>query len=81
MAKIVIDLHPIFNDSDAIERALLAGIAEGARYSKIVEIIPGKGSGQLMQKVKRILRDPRIQPLFKRMKVDPNNHGRIFLYP
>ena len=51
MAKIKVDLHDIYNDSNAIDKALLQ-VFEDAIEKKIreVEIIPGKGSGQLKKK-------------------------------
>ena len=54
MAKIKVDLHDIFNNSAAIDKALQKAFDE-AIYKKIkeVEIIPGKGSGQLRKKVER----------------------------
>jgi DNA-nicking Smr family endonuclease len=46
--KLKLDLHDIYNQGDEIERALGAIIAEAiAKKAPLVEIIPGKGSGQL----------------------------------
>lgn len=46
--KLKLDLHDIYNQGDEIERALRAIIAEAiAKKAPLVEIIPGKGSGQL----------------------------------
>ena len=46
MARIKVDLHDIYNNSGAIDRALQKAF-EDANGTKIreVEIIPGKGSG------------------------------------
>ncbi len=51
MAKLKLDLHPIYNNSNAIDKALQQ-IFEEAIDKKIreVEIITGKGSGQLKRK-------------------------------
>ena len=51
MARIKVDLHDIYNNSKAIDKALLQAF-EDAIDKKIreVEIIPGKGSGQLRKK-------------------------------
>ena len=51
MAKLVLDLHDIYNKGSKIDAAL-EGIIEEActKKIKIVEIIPGKGSGQLKKK-------------------------------
>jgi DNA-nicking Smr family endonuclease len=63
MARIKIDLHDIYNNSAAIDRALREAFKE-AIHKKIreVEIIPGKGSGQLRKKVERFLQLPHINP-------------------
>ena len=57
MAKLKLDLHDIYNRGDQID-AELNRIVEEAIDKKIelVEIIPGKGSGQLKKKVLRFLK-------------------------
>jgi hypothetical protein len=45
-----------------------------------VEIIPGKGSGQLRKKVERFLQQPHIKPLYHRIENDSKNFGRLFVY-
>ena len=45
-----------------------------------VEIIPGKGSGQLKKKVQRFLQRPEIKNKFHRMENDSKNFGRLFVY-
>jgi len=54
VAKLVLDLHDIFNKGASID-AELNRIIEDAISKKIalVEIIPGKGSGQLKKRVLR----------------------------
>ena len=48
MARIKVDLHDIYNNSKAIDKALLDAFEEAIdKKIKEVEIIPGKGSGQL----------------------------------
>ena len=81
MSKLKLDLHEIYNDSQSID-ARLNGIIEEALDKKIeaVEIIPGKGSGQLKKKVLRFLSEPRIKALYHRYDVDNRNFGRIFVY-
>ena len=81
MAKIKVDLHAIYNNSDAIDRALHNAF-EQAIQNKIpeIEIIPGKGSGQLKKKVQRFLQMPHIKPLYHRMGNDSKNFGRLFVY-
>ena len=47
---------------------------------KTVEIIPGKGSGQLKKKVIRFLQQGHIKNKYHRIDKDSKNFGRIFVY-
>ncbi|MCJ7605581.1 MAG: Smr/MutS family protein, partial [Dehalococcoidales bacterium] len=75
MAKLVLDLHDIYNRGYAIDTELNR-IVEEAIEKKIVlvEIIPGKGSGQLKKKVLRFLNQPDIKKLYHRLEKDDKNH-------
>lgn len=76
-----LDLHPIAKRGDAIESALRDIIDEAEqRRVKMVEIIPGKGSGQLMIKVKKFLQQREYRSRYKRVVVDDRNHGRLFVH-
>jgi len=81
MAKLKLDLHDIFNRGKAIDQAL-EEIIHVAVEKKIreVEIIPGKGSGQLKKRVLRFLQRPEIKALYHRVDKDSKNHGRLFVY-
>ncbi len=81
MAKIKVDLHDIYNNSNAIDKALHNAFEE-AISKKIteIEIIPGKGSGQLKKKVQRFLQQPHIKAKYHRMENDSKNFGRLFVY-
>jgi dsDNA-specific endonuclease/ATPase MutS2 len=81
MARIKVDLHDIYNNNKAIDKALLQAF-EDAIDKKIreVEIIPGKGSGQLRKKVERFLQLPHTKPLYHRIENDSRNFGRLFVY-
>ena len=81
MARLKLDLHDVYNDSRAIDRAL-SNIFEEAIEKRIreVEIIPGKGGGQLRKKVERFLQQPHIKPLYHRIENDSKNFGRLFVY-
>lgn len=81
MAKLKLDLHPIYNNSRAIDSALKE-LFEEAQEKKIktLEIIPGKGSGQLKKKVLRFVESKPIKPLIKRVDKDSKNFGRIIVY-
>ncbi len=81
MAKLKLDLHPIFNRGEKIEQALENIIDQAeAKRIKTVEIIPGKGSGQLKKRVLRFLDQPRIKARYHRIDKDSKNFGRLFVY-
>ncbi|MDD4322757.1 MAG: Smr/MutS family protein [Dehalococcoidales bacterium] len=81
MAKITLDLHDIYNKGAAIDSELNRVIQE-ALEKRItpVEIIPGKGSGQLKKRVLRFLAQPEIKKLYHRLEKDDKNFGRIFVH-
>ena len=81
MARLKLDLHEVYNNSKAIDQALNR-IFEEAIEKRIreVEIIPGKGSGQLRKKVERFLQQSHIKPLYHRIENDSKNFGRLFVY-
>jgi dsDNA-specific endonuclease/ATPase MutS2 len=81
MGKLKLDLHDIYSDGNAIERELQRIIDEAVRKRiELVEIIPGKGSGQLKKSVLRFLAQPRIKRLYSRIEKDDRNFGRIFVH-
>jgi DNA-nicking Smr family endonuclease len=81
MAKLKLDLHDIYNKGAKIE-AELQRIMDEAVDKKIslVEIIPGKGSGQLKKRVLRFLDQKHIRALYHRVEKDDKNFGRIFVH-
>jgi DNA-nicking Smr family endonuclease len=81
MAKIVLDLHDIFNKGQQIDAELNRVITEAVeKRISLVEIIPGKGSGQLKKKVLRFLAQPDIKKQFHRLEKDDKNFGRMFIH-
>ena len=81
MAKLTLDLHPIFNRGAQIEQELERVIDEAERRKiTTVEIIPGKGSGQLKKRVLRFLDRKDIKQRYHRLDKDRKNHGRLFVY-
>jgi len=81
MAKLKVDLHDIFNKSGQIDAALNNIIEQAiARKIELVEIIPGKGSGQLKKRVLRFLNQSHIKKLYHRVEKDDKNFGRIFVH-
>lgn len=80
MAKLKLDLHEIFNKGWKIDQALNDIIDEAIeRRIPIVEIIPGKGSGQLKKKVIRFLEQKHIKAKYHRIDKDSKNFGRLFV--
>jgi DNA-nicking Smr family endonuclease len=81
MAKIVLDLHDIFNKGQAIESELNRVMQDAVdKKIALVEIIPGKGSGALKKKVIRFLNEPDIKKMYHRLEKDDKNFGRIFVH-
>lgn len=79
--KLKLDLHDIYNRGEGIDRALRAIIDEAvAKKAPLVEIIPGKGSGQLKKRVLRFLDRKDIKPLYHRVEKDSRNFGRVFVH-
>ncbi|MFT6209589.1 MAG: DNA-nicking Smr family endonuclease [Bacteroidia bacterium] len=80
MAKLKLDLHEIYNKGLKIDQALNDIIDEAIeRRVPIVEIIPGKGSGQLKKKVIRFLEQKHIKAKYHRIDKDSKNFGRLFV--
>ena len=81
MGRIKLDLHDIFNQGDEVERQLQRVIDEAVvKRIPEIEIIPGKGSGQLKKTVLRFLNRPEIKKLYHRLDIDNKNFGRLFVY-
>lgn len=79
--KIKLDLHDIYNRDEDIERTLRAVIDEAIeKKARLVEIIPGKGSGQLKKRVLRFLDQKEIKALYDRVEKDSHNFGRVFVH-
>jgi len=81
MAKLKLDLHDIYNRGKIIEEELDRVIQEAVENRiSLVEIIPGKGSGQLKKRVIRFLNQKHIRSLYHRIEKDDKNFGRIFVH-
>jgi len=81
MAKLKLDLHDIYNRGAKIDAELDRIIQEAIEKKiSLVEIIPGKGSGQLKKKVLRFLNRKDIRALYHRVEKDSKNFGRIFVH-
>lgn len=81
MAKLKLDLHDIYNKGDKIDSELQRIIDEALdKKIELIEIIPGKGSGQLKKRVLRFLNQRHIRSLYHRVEKDDRNFGRIFVH-
>ena len=81
MAKLKLDLHDIYNRGGQIESELNRIMQEAIEKKiALVEIIPGKGSGQLKKKVLRFLNQKHIRAMYHRVEKDDKNFGRIFVH-
>jgi len=79
--KLKLDLHDIYNRGADIDKALRQIIDEAvAKKAPLVEIIPGKGSGQLKKRVLRFLDQKEIRSLYHRVEKDSKNFGRVFVH-
>jgi dsDNA-specific endonuclease/ATPase MutS2 len=81
MSKLKLDLHDIYNRGDKIEAELQRIMNEAIeKRVALVEIIPGKGSGQLKKRVLRFLDQKHIRAMYHRIEKDDKNFGRIFVH-
>jgi len=81
MAKLKLDLHDIYNRGGEIDAELNRIVREAVdKKIELVEIIPGKGSGQLKKTVLRFLNQGHIRQLYHRVEKDDKNFGRIFVH-
>ncbi len=81
LVKLKLDLHEISNRGGDIDRALRAIMDEAIEKKvRLVEIIPGKGSGKLKKRVLRFLDQKEIKALYDRVEKDSHNFGRIFVH-
>ncbi len=79
--RLKLDLHDVYNRGHDIDKALRAVIDEAVRTkATVVEIIPGKGSGQLKKRVLRFLDQGHIKSQYHRVEKDSRNFGRIFVH-
>jgi DNA-nicking Smr family endonuclease len=79
--SLTLDLHPIFNKGQEIDEALENAVQEAKqKKAKELEIICGKGTGQLKKRVLRFLDRKDIKQTYHRIDKDKDNSGRIFVY-
>ena len=79
--KLKLDLHDVYNRGEEIDRALQRIMREAVeKKAAMVEIIPGKGSGQLKKRVLRFLDQKEVKALYHRVEKDSKNFGRLFVH-
>lgn len=78
---LTLDLHPIFrNNRDldvALRQALFRAAATGV---DVLQVIPGKGTGKLRERVLATLAQAHLRKLYARVETDPDNAGRILVH-
>jgi DNA-nicking Smr family endonuclease len=78
---LTIDLHGIFRSDRDIDKAIRTAIFRAARERiKLVEIIPGKGSGKLKHRVLAVLSQPHLKKFYRTVEADPGNEGRVLVH-
>lgn len=78
--KLKLDLHDVFSNGNAIESSLREIMDEALlKRAEYVEIIPGKGSGQLKKSVLRFL-EKNYKGRYQRIEKDDKNFGRLFVH-
>jgi dsDNA-specific endonuclease/ATPase MutS2 len=76
--KLTLDLHDIYNKGTEIEKALQGIFDEAiAKKAPLIEIIPGKGSGQLKKHVLRFLEKKLSSAKNMRIEKPSKNFGTI----
>lgn len=76
-----LDLHPIVKSGKLVDQTLREALTAGQKKRlRSLTIIPGKGSGQLMKRVKRFLDQASVKEQYHRYQVNPKNHGTITVY-
>ena len=76
--KLTLDLHDIYNKGGEIDRALQRIFDEAAaKKAPMIEIIPGKGTGQLKKHVLRFLEQKRSSAKNMRIEKPSKNFGTI----
>jgi DNA-nicking Smr family endonuclease len=81
MAKLTLDLHDIFNKGEQIEGALNRIMREAVEKKiSLIEIIPGKGSGVLKERVLKFLQQKHVKAMYHRVEKDSKNFGRLWVH-
>ncbi|HUT33757.1 MAG TPA: Smr/MutS family protein [Planctomycetota bacterium] len=80
-SEVKIDLHAVARDGRAIEATLREAFDEARRLRvKCLQIVHGKGTGQLKRRVDRFLKEPQVKAVTRNIDHDSKNWGRLFLH-
>jgi len=78
--KLKLDLHDIYSNSKKLDDAINENMQKAiSKKIKTLEIIPGKGSGQLKKRVLRFL-EKNYKEVYHRIEKDDKNWGRLFVH-
>jgi hypothetical protein len=81
IALLTLDLHPIFRNDRDIDMALRQTLFKAAATGvDVVQIIPGKGTGRLKQRVLAVLAQKHMKKLYVRVETDATNTGRVLVH-
>lgn len=76
-----IDLHPVFRSQRDIDNALRTFLVRAAASGQTsVEVVHGKGSGQLRARVVTFLEQPHVRKLYRTYQLDDVNTGRLVVH-
>ncbi|MGA4962050.1 Smr/MutS family protein [Streptomyces pseudogriseolus] len=76
-----LDLHPTFRNNRDIELALRQFIFKAHQSGEpVAETIPGKGTGQLRERVLASLGQKRFRRLYDRVEVSSGNTGELLVH-
>ncbi|KAA9153529.1 Smr/MutS family protein [Amycolatopsis acidicola] len=79
--KLTVDLHPVYRSDRDIDTAVRNGLFRAAGQKvPLLEIIPGKGSGKLRDRVLATLKQPHLKKLYKRVELAPGNDGKVLVH-
>ena len=80
MSKLKVDLHDCYSNGRKINEAIDEAMEEALECRiDMIEIIPGKGSGQLKKSVLRKL-EKEYKGKYHRIEKDSKNFGRLFVH-
>ena len=80
MSQLKIDLHEIYNQGKIIKQEIVNLVHEAIEKKiPVIEIIHGKGKGQLKKNIIQFLHQPHIKKLYYRLEKDDKNSGRLFI--